>query len=169
MSQLSFLQNKEAIRKLQDLATEISICIFCSGSDSGENEGCRPMATAGVDEEGTIWFISDRDSEKNKDIAVDPRVKLYYSHPGKSSFLVVSGEAEIVYDREKVRELWNPLDKAWFKEGEDDPAVSLIRVRPEHAHYWDTKGNRMVNFIKMVASVATGKILVEGEEGSLRV
>lgn len=127
------------------------------------------MATAGIDEEGTIWFISDRDSEKNKDIAVDPRVKLYYSHPGKSSFLVVSGEAEIVYDRKKVRELWNPLDKTWFKEGEDDPAVSLIRVRPEHAHYWDTKGNRMVNFIKLVASVATGRTLVEGEEGSLRV
>ncbi len=169
MSQLSFLQDKEAIRKLQGLATEISICLFCSGSDSNENEGCRPMATAGVDEEGTIWFISDRDSEKNKDIAADPRVKLYYSHPGKSSFLVVSGEAEIVYDREKVRELWNPLDKAWFKEGEDDPAVCLISVRPEHAHYWDTRGNKMINFIKMVASVATGTALAGGEEGSLRI
>ncbi len=168
MSQVSFLHNKEAIRKLQELATGINICLFCSGSGSDENESCRPMATAGVDEEGTIWFISDRDSEKNKDIALDPWVKLYYSHPGKSSFLIVSGFAGIIDDREKIRELWSPLDSNWLKEGEDDPAVSLIAVRPEHAHYWDAKGNQMVNFIKMVASVATGKTL-EGEEGNLSI
>jgi len=167
MSQLSFLQDKEAIRKLQDLATEISICLFCSGSDTNEHEGCRPMATSGVDEEGSIWFMSDRNSEKNKEIMTDPIVKLYFCSPGKSSFLVVSGEADIVYDREKIRELWNPLDKTWFKEGEEDPAISLIRVKPIHAHYWDAKGNKMVNFIKMIASVASGKTLVEGEEGNL--
>jgi general stress protein 26 len=82
-------------------------------------------------------------------------------------YLVVSGQADIVYDREKIRELWNSLDRTWFKEGEEDPSISLIRVKPQHAHYWDSKGNRMVNFIRIVASVATGKTLVEGEEGSL--
>lgn len=169
MSEPIYLQEKQAVRKLQDLATEIDICLFCSGSPIDEREGCRPMATSGVDEEGSIWFMSDRNSEKNKEIAVDPRVKLYYSHPGKSSFLIVSGMAEIVYDREKIRELWTYLDRTWFKEGEDDPSISLIRVRPEHAHYWDAKGNRMVNFFRMVASAATGRTLVEGEEGNLVV
>ncbi len=60
------------------------------------------MATSGVDEEGTIWFMSARNSEKNQEIALDPHVKLYYSHPGKNSFLIVTGMADIVYDRGKV-------------------------------------------------------------------
>jgi general stress protein 26 len=167
MSELTYKQDRQAVRKLQDLATEINICLFCSGPVTDEHDGCRPMATSGVDEEGSIWFLSDRHSDKNKEIAIDPRVKLYYSHPGKSLFLIVSGMAEIVFDREKLRELWNPLDRTWFKEGEDDPSISLIRVRPEHAHYWDAKGGRMVNFFKMLVSAATGKTLVEGEEGNM--
>ncbi len=124
MSELSYLQDKAAIRKLQDLATEVNICLFCAGSGSDENEGCRPMSTSGVDEEGTIWFMSDRNSEKNREIMADPYVKLYFSHPGKNIYLVVSGHADIVYDREKIRELWNPLDRTWFSEGEEDPALS---------------------------------------------
>ena len=169
MSEQSYLHDRQAIRKLQDLATEINICLFCSGLSGDDQESCRPMATSGVDEEGSIWFMSARNSEKNKEIAVDPRVRLYYSHPGKSSFMIVSGMADIVYDRQKVRELWNPLDRTWFSEGENDPDISLIRVRPERAHYWDARGNRMVNFFRMVATMATGKALVEGEEGSLMI
>lgn len=167
MSELSYLSDKQAIRQLQNLATEINICLFCSGITSDEQESCRPMATSGVDEDGAIWFMSDRNSEKNKVITADPRVKLYYSHPGKSIFLIVSGVADIVYDRQKVRELWNPLDRMWFAGGEEDPDISLIRVRPEYAHYWDAGGNRMINFLRMVATVATGKTHGDGQEGDL--
>ena len=169
MSENTYMLHRDAIRKLQDLATEINICLFCSGATTDHDAGCRPMATSGVDESGTIWLMSDRNSEKNREIAADPRVKLYYSHPGKSSFLIVTGIANIVYDRGKIRELWNPLDRTWFKEGEDDPDISLIRIVPQHAHFWDARGNRMVNFFKMVASIATGTTLVEGQEGDLRI
>ena len=169
MSKKEYLLHEQAIDKLKKLATEIDICLFCSGNGLDEDPGCRPMSTAAVDQEGNIWFLSDKDSQKNRDIALDPRVKLYYSHPGKSSFLVVSGDAEIVFDKALIDQFWNPLDKVWFKEGKDDPAISLIKVKPDSARFWDTKGNRMVNFLKMVASAATGRTLVEGEEGSLLV
>jgi general stress protein 26 len=169
MREQTYLHDKQAIRKLQDLATEINICLFCSGPAGGDEESCRPMSTSGVDEEGAMWFMSARSSEKNREIALDPHVKLYYSHPGKSSFLIVTGTADIVYDREKIRELWNPLDRAWFSEGVDDPDISLIRVRPQHAHFWDAKGGRMVNFLRMVATVATGKTQMEGQEGNLMI
>lgn len=169
MSENTYMQHRDAIRKLQDLATEINICLFCSGPFAEDEVGCRPMTTSGVDEEGTIWFMSNRNSDKNREIAVDPHVKLYYAHPGKSSFLVVTGTADIVYDREKIRELWSPLDRTWFPDGEADADISLIRVRPQHAHFWSARGNRMVNFFRAVASVATGASLVEGSEGNLQL
>jgi general stress protein 26 len=169
MEDKQILKNREAVNKLQELAMEINVCLFCSGNGLAEDPGCRPMSTHAVDNEGAIWFFSDRNSEKNRDIRLDPRVKLFYSHPGKSSFLIVAGDAEILTDRERIRELWSPLDKTWFKEGEDDPDITIIKVSPDSAHYWDTKGNSMVNFIKRVASAATGKTFVKGEEGDLQV
>jgi len=169
MSNKEYILQQQAIDKLKKLATEIDICIFCSGNGMEEDPGCRPMSTAGVDDAGNIWFLSDKDSQKNQDIALDPRVRLYYSHPGKSSFLIVSGDAEILFDKALIERFWNPLDKVWFKEGKDDPSISLIKVRPGNAHFWDTRGNRMTNFLKQVASAATGRTLVEGEEGSLLI
>jgi general stress protein 26 len=169
MSDKQYLLQAQAIDKLKKLATEIDICLFCSGNGLEEDPGCRPMSTAGVDAEGNLWFLSDKDSQKNQDIAGNPRVKLFYSHPGKSSFLVVSGDAEVIFDRALIDKFWDPLDKAWFKEGKDDPSISLIKVKPDNAYFWDTRGNKMVNFLKMAASAITGKTLVEGEEGSLIV
>jgi general stress protein 26 len=68
-----------------------------------------------------------------------------------------------------VEELWSPLVKTWFKEGKDDPNISILKVTPTSAYYWDTEGNRMINFLKMIASVATGKTLVDAQEGNIRV
>jgi general stress protein 26 len=102
MGEQQILKDKEAIRKLKNLATEINICLFCTGTGMEVESDCRPMATSGVDEEGNIWFFSPRESEKNQEINRHPRVRLFYSHPGKSSFLIVTGEAEIIYDRDKT-------------------------------------------------------------------
>jgi general stress protein 26 len=61
------------------------------------------------------------------------------------------------------------LLKTWFKEGKDDPSISIIKVTTKSAYYWDTEGNSMVNFFKMVASIATGKSLLNSKEGNIVV
>jgi general stress protein 26 len=47
------------------------------------------MSTRKVDEDGTIWFYSRASSNKNKEIALDHRVHLFYSNPGSAEFLNV--------------------------------------------------------------------------------
>jgi general stress protein 26 len=83
--------------------------------------------------------------------------------------MVVNGEAEIILDKMKIDELWTPIAKLWFKEGKNDPNISIIKVTPLKAYYWDTDGNRMINFLKMVTSVAIGTNLVRGKEGEITV
>ncbi|MFT3934939.1 MAG: pyridoxamine 5'-phosphate oxidase family protein [Chitinophagaceae bacterium] len=160
---------QKAIEKLKELTSSIDMCIFCTGVKSNAGASSRPMSTAGVDDNGNIWFFSDKNSEKNQEIASDSRVQLFYSHPGKSSYMVIDGTATISFDKQKIDSLWTPLAKTWFKEGKDDPNISLIKVSNVNAHYWDTKGNRMVNFLKIIVSAATGKTLIEAEEGNLNV
>jgi general stress protein 26 len=163
------LHDKEAIDKLKKLVAEIDVCLFCTNLKADEGQGCRPMSAQKVCDQGNIWFISGIDSDKNRDIQNDPHVRLYFAHPGKSSYVIVNGTAEIRTDKEKIEELWTPVAKAWFKEGKDDPNISVIKVKPTSAYYWDVDGNKMVNFIKMIASAATGTNLVSGKEGTLNV
>ncbi|MDB5277089.1 MAG: ral stress protein [Ferruginibacter sp.] len=163
------LASAEAIDKLKELIENIDICLFCTNLKTGDGATTRPMSTQEVDEEGNLWFFSDINSDKNREIKTDKRVQLFYSHPAKSSYVVVNGEAEIMVDRQKVDELWSPLVKTWFTEGKDDPNISILKVTPTSAYYWDTEGNRMINFFKMIASVATGKTLVDAQEGSINV
>lgn len=163
------LTNKEAIDKLKSLVEDIMICLFCTDLTTDDGSTCRPMTAIKVCDQGNIWFFSEKSSEKNTAIAADKKVQLFFSHPGKSAYLVVNGEAEIVLDKGKIEELWTPAAKIWFKEGKDDPTVSIIKVKPTTAYYWDTNGNRMINILKMVASIATGTNLVTGKQGALKV
>ena len=59
--------------------------------------------------------------------------------------------------------------KAWFPEGKDDPNLCLIKVKTDEAHYWDADSTKMVEVLKIVTSVITGKHLGEGVHGDLLV
>ena len=163
------MERQNAVKKLKELAEDIDMCLFCTNLRRDDGATCRPMSTQQVDDNGDIWFFSAKDSDKNREIQNDNHVQLFYAHPGKSSYMVVNGIATVSEDRQKIGSLWTPLAKTWFKEGKDDPAISLIKVSNINAYYWDTKGNRMINFFKMIASVATGETLIDAEEGVLRI
>jgi general stress protein 26 len=163
------LTAQKGVEKIKDLVDDIKICLFCTHLKTDDGSKARPMAAQEVDDEGNIWFFSGLDSDKNQEIKQDKHVQLFFSDPSKSSFLVVNGEAQEIVDHQKFEEYWSPLVKTWFKEGKDDPNLSLIKVVPHTNYYWDVDGNRMVNFLKMLASVATGTNLVTSEQGSITV
>ena len=169
MNNVKDLTHSESIDKLRELVEEINICLFCSNLKTDNGSTCRPMGAQKVCEQGNIWFFSEVNSDKNREIKQDKHVQLFFSHPGKSSYLVVNGEAEVIIDKNKTDELWTPFAKIWFKEGKDDPNISIIKVKPSTAYFWDTDGNKMINFFKMIASVVTGTNLVSGMEGELKV
>ena len=169
MSNIENLNNKEAIDKLKSLVDAIMVCLFCTNLKTDDGSTCRPMSAIKVCDQGNIWFFSEKSSEKNKAIEIDKNVQLFFSNPSKGNYLIVNGEAEIIFDETKIEELWTPAAKIWFKEGKEDPDISIIKVTPTTAYYWDTEGNRMINILKMVASVVTGTNLVNGSQGALKI
>ena len=163
------LHNEEGIKKLKGLVENIDICLFCTNLKTDDGSTCRPMSTQDVDDDGNLWFFSDINSDKNKEIRQNKNVQLFYSHPGISSYIVVNGDAEIIIDKNKTAEIWSPLVKVWFKGGKEDPNISIIKVNTHSAYYWDVEGNKMINFFKMIASVATGTTLVDAKEGNIKI
>jgi len=163
------LANQEGIKKLKELVDEINVCLFCTNLKIDDGATCRPMSAQKVCDEGNIWFFSDVSSDKNREIKQDKHVQLFFAHPGKSSYLIVNGEAEIIIDKQKTEELWSPLVKAWFKDGKEDANLSIIKVKPQSAYYWDIEGNKMINFLKIVSSIAIGTTLDLGKQGSIKI
>jgi len=169
MSNTENLNQKEAIDKLKTLVDDIMVCLFCTNLKLSDGANCRPMTAIKVCDQGNIWFFSEKNCEINKAITSDKNVQLFFSHPAKNSYLVVNGASEIILDKTKIEELWTPLAKIWFKEGKEDPTISIIKVTPTAAYYWDKDGNKMINFLKLVVSLVTGTNMVEGNQGALQV
>lgn len=168
MSEVKDLSGSEGLQKMKELVKEIDFCMFCTNLDE-QPFSTRPMSTRDVDDQGNIWFFSKADSNKNLEIKQDDKVQLLYAKPGNSEFISIYGEADIIKDRKKAEELWSAWAKTWFNEGADDPELTIIRVRPEEIRYWDTKHNKMVSLLKIVAGAITGKESDDGVEGNIRL
>ncbi|MBC7887721.1 MAG: pyridoxamine 5'-phosphate oxidase family protein [Ferruginibacter sp.] len=162
------LNSKEAIEKLQALVKDIVTCMFFTNTQAGIHN-TRPMAVVEVDMNGNLWFFASLQSAKVQDIEKDNHVHLVFSNPSKDSFLDLRGRASIENDRKSIEDRWIPIVKAWFPEGKNDPDLCLIKVKTDEAHYWDRNSTKMVDIVKTISSVVTGKQMVEGIHGDLLV
>lgn len=168
MGTLKDLNGQEAIAKMKELIDDIDICMFCTRiPDIPFNT--RPMSTQEVDEEGNIWFLSNATSNKNFEIEQDDAVQLIYAKNSAAHFLTVYGTADVLRDKQKIEAVWSPIAKAWFKEGKDDPAVTVIRVQPKYAYYWTTEHGKIVSMIKILTAMVTDKTMDDGVEGTLEL
>lgn len=168
MSDVKNLYGAATIEKLKDLVKQEKSGMLCYDVSEFPLGAC-PMYIQQVDDRGDIWFFSGKDSEHNAAIVKDSRVQFLSSNTGDSAYFSIAGEAEVVFDQAKAEELWNPMAKIWFQEGVNDPNLSLIRFTPENGHYWDSKNNKMIEFLKMAASVVVGKTMDDGRHGTLTV
>ena len=162
------LQDQEAIKKFRKLVNDINICMFIT-INRAEHEHTRPMATIEVEDDGTMWFFTDIRSVKVEEVTMDKLVHLTYAHPGKDSYMDVWGLANVVTDEQQKKDKWNPIVKAWFPKGPEDPNIALLRVRPTEVYYWDSETGKMVQFLQMAASVVTGKRLQDAVEGKISI
>lgn len=168
MGEVKDLTAEPALKKLKELAEDIRVCMFCTKTGQIPFD-TRPMGTQQVDENGNFWFFSAAASHKNHEIKENEQVQLIYSKAADSHFLAVSGTATISRDKKKIDELWNKLAEAWFKEGKDDPNLTLICVKPDNAYYWDTLNGKMITLIKIAISAVSGKQMDGGVEGKLKI
>lgn len=79
MGDVKDLAATDAVKKIREIAKDANICMFLTDLSNLPLSG-RPMATQQVDEDGCIWFMSDKNSDKNQHIQQDDQVQLFYSH-----------------------------------------------------------------------------------------
>jgi general stress protein 26 len=162
------LAGAKAIEKIKELADK-QTCFFCTNTKAGLPFATRPMSVQRIDDEGNFWFLSANDSGLNQDLNNEPFAQLLFHGSSHSDFLNIHGTVEISEDKEKIKELWQPILKTWFTEGENDPRISVIKIEPTEGYYWDNKHGNAIAFVKMLAGAVIGKTLDDSIEGKVVV
>lgn len=148
--------HNESIKKLHDLIKDIKFAMLTTV----EEDGClrsRPMATQEFEFDGDLWFFTSANAPKVHEVQHDQHVNVSYAQPDKQKYVSVSGTAQLVRDRQKIEELWNPLFKAWFPQGLDEPDLALLKVSVTKAEYWDSPSSQVVRLLGFAKAVVTGK------------
>ena len=122
-----------------DMAFKSAKVIFMTTFD-GDRDNTRQMTNYNEDPYGTIWFPTEKDTKKVKDIGKDQRVLLTFPAEEKGEFYEVTGEASFASKEEVLSKweggglYWHPAqrNRFWFPR-EHDERRGIINVKPVSA------------------------------------
>ena len=148
--------HSEHVKKLGEMIKDIDIAMLTTTMPDGTLRS-RPMSTQKTEFDGTLWFFTQASATKVDEIQHNQHVNLSYADTDDQRYVSVSGRANLVRDKAKAKEFWQPIYKAWFPQGLEDPDLALLKVTVEQAEYWDTPSSKMVELIGFVKALATGQ------------
>jgi general stress protein 26 len=154
---------------LSDKIGSMRFAMFTTRDNNGHLVS-QPMTNQQVDDEGGLWFYTRTTTELWDNIAHEPEVNVSFANSDDSTYVSVSGIAERVVERARIRAMWNPMVQAWFPAGPEDEHVVLVRVLPHAAEYWDSNDSKMVRLFAMAKAAVTGTTPdVDADHGTIRM
>lgn len=156
-------QKNEQLEKVRKMIGDIRIGMMTTVNEEGRLMS-RPMAAMQLDEDGSLWFFTNKSAPKVAQIEQhDRQVNVSFANVSDSDYVSISGTAEELDDRAKIDELWNPQAKAWFPKGKDDPDLTLLKVHTDMAEYWDANDSTMVRLFEQARAALTSTTPKIGE------
>jgi len=122
-------------QRIWDLIKNEHIAMLVTVGASGSLDS-RPMACLQKEFDGTLWFLTFRDSTKILEIAEHQQALVSYTRSSKYEFISLSGTVRIVDDPAQVHSLWNDALRVWFPDGPNSPNIALLAVDVEMAKAW---------------------------------
>lgn len=149
--------------KVWEMIRDVQIAIMVTLDEQGRMRG-RPMRAVSMKEfTGTLWFFTSQPSPKTDEIQHDGRVLLAYADPSNQNYVSIFGEAQVVRDPQKQKELWSEPLRAWFPGGPEDPKAALLKVEVEGAEYWDSPSSTLVHAYGYMKARMTGEAPKPGD------
>ncbi len=158
--------DSNSIAKLREMTDGIKYVMLTTIDEEGSLFS-RPMTVQELDDSGVFWFFTGRTTGQVSEIKKDQHINLSFALPKDSRFVSVSGVAEVINDIHKAKELWSPLLKAFFPQGLEDPNLTLLKVTPVSAEYWDSPSATVVKILGAAKAVLKGEAYEGGENEKL--
>src|SRR6476469_2216970 len=117
--------------------------------------------TAGAD----LWFMTNAESEKFEELAIDPHVNVAFYRDRTREWVSVSGHAILTKDRDLIDSLYKADWKAWLGDegdgkrdgGPHDPRIALILVEADTVVYSKKDRPMPVVLFQIAKSMITGE------------
>ena len=117
--------------------------------------------TAGAD----LWFMTNAESEKFEELALDPHVNVAYFRDRTREWVSVSGHAILSKDRDLIDSLYKPDWKAWLGDQGDgkhdgsphDPRIALILVEADSVVYSKNNRSMPLALFQVMKAMVTGE------------
>ncbi len=107
---------------------------------NGDKENTRQMTNFNENLDGTIWFPTEKDTKKVRDIKKNNKVLITFPATKRGEYFEVKGEASFAPDEEVLEKwewwwlYWHPSqkDRFWFPRERDERRV-IINIKPLEA------------------------------------
>lgn len=155
------------LQKVTELLKKFRIAMFTTLGVNNELHS-RPMALQNNrDFDGTLWFFTSDRSGKINSIQKDQHVNLALMSAEDQHYISIAGKAQLVKDRAKMEELYNPFVKTWFPKGLEDPEIALLKVEVDSIEYWDSPSSAVVHMYGLAKAILTGERPHPGEHAKV--
>lgn len=155
--------HQDNVKKLAALIKDIDFGMLTTIDAEGRLHS-RPMsANKKVEFDGDVWFFTYGDTPKVYEIENKPYVNVSFADPKSQTYVSLSGRAELVRDRAKIEELWEPALKAWFPKGIDEPDIALLKINADQGEYWDAPSSVVAHVLSLAKVAVTGQPAHPGE------
>ena len=145
----------ENVDRVWSMIQEIPVAMVVTHWGDGDHLRARPMAVRPFPEEGAIYFLTDADAPKSEEIERNDSICIALANNEKQKYVSITGRAEIIDDRDRVKQIWSIYDKAFWSNAED-PRIRLLRVWPESAEFWVGAG-ALATAVKLVEAGVSGR------------
>ncbi|HET7614189.1 MAG TPA: pyridoxamine 5'-phosphate oxidase family protein [Gemmatimonadaceae bacterium] len=156
------MATSKKIDELYDLIEGIETAMFTTRRPNGQLVS-RPMQTQDRIEGCDLWFVTDAETHKLDELALDPHVNCAYYNNKSREWVSVSGVAHVSKNRNRIRQLYKEDWKAWFGDeggdrdgGPNDPRLALIMVEAEIATYMKVNKPRPIVLFEVLKAMVTG-------------
>jgi general stress protein 26 len=122
-------------QKIWDLIKDAHVAVLVTVGTDGVLDS-RPMGCLQNEFDGTLWFMTFKDSPKLFEIEHNSHALVSYANASAYEFVSLSGCARVVDDPARIRALWKEGLHVWFPGGPDSPNIALVAVDVETAKVW---------------------------------
>ncbi|MET3812514.1 pyridoxamine 5'-phosphate oxidase family protein [Arthrobacter sp. UYEF3] len=160
------MSDAQDISKVTDIINHSRIGMVTTINEDGALVS-RPLAVQDVEDDGDMWFFTSAGTSQVAHVKANPAVNVSF---GKGTeWVSVAGRAEVVTDRQQIRDRWNQAVEAWFPDGPETPEVVLLHVDSDSAEYWTSPGGRAATVLQWVKSKVTHSRMSVGESGTVEL
>ena len=132
--------------KAIEVMTECKRVVFTTIDGSGFPQS-RVMESAGLDDDFTTYFITERTMDKTRQVYANPRISAYWVCPDSWRNVHIKGTAVITEDGGLKERLWRDDLAEYFPEGISDRRFVVMVVKPFMVEYADEVDGKSQNLI----------------------